>query len=140
VQNVGAFDNPLIPVPWTHRPSGVHQGHKGLHSAEYVTVELRRRYKMSHRTGLEGHWHARCLSSYQQGGTSPASEGSKLADTQEDCGCLERLYSTGSGASNTDNSNDDDTPPQIKQATKPLSHNRGFFLEVFVRLQVFVGS
>ena len=64
----------------------------------------------------------------QQGGNI-ASPGRKQASgfNKKIAASLKRPYSTGSGSSNSDNNNDDDTPPQIKQATKPLSHNRGFF-------------
>src|SRR3569833_1787309 len=40
---------------------------------------------------------------------------------------MERTYSTESGSSNSITTTNDDTPPQIKQATNPVSHNSGFF-------------
>jgi hypothetical protein len=85
---------------------------------------------MSSRRGLSMRWHARCLSYWQKGGT-PRLEGSHASGFENKIAeARRRPYSPATElriATGITTTNDDDTPPQNKQATNPVSHNTGFF-------------
>jgi len=102
---VDVFDTRPLQDPDRAFAEASTRGSEGLHSAQYVTVELRRRYKMSRRGRCGIDWHARCNSYQQKGGNHTALEGSKLADNEEDCGPREGITPPARGLSRLDNNN-----------------------------------
>jgi len=53
-------------MPLLLRGVGPRAACEGLHIGDYVTVELRRSYKMSHQRGANGCWHACCIYHYRR--------------------------------------------------------------------------
>jgi hypothetical protein len=85
-------------------------------------------------------WHTRCLSSCQQRRKRALGRKKNLADTKKIAEARRRPYSTGYELQQLDNNNDDDTPPQIKQATNPCPTTGVFFRLRFVGAFARVGG
>ena len=120
----------LVPRHSAHARKAACGEMEGLHSARHVTVELRRRYNMSHRRLQCGSWHARCLSSQQKGATHTPGRKQASGFTKKIAEPRTGLTPPTRSSRDSITTTNDDTPPQIKQATKPPSHNGGFFSPV----------